>query len=371
MRRHGFFLKLAGAIGIVTAPASVTPVAAASDGPSGDLKEARSSYRKAVSSARKRLLQAINVRIRAAGAEGNLGRANRLIDAREALKETGQAPRAGAVAAASRRYRKTVARQNKKLIKAYRRAIQKAARSGAIDRADHLQATLDRLIRSTRSQRKESDALAAFSKHRGTVYDVAFLPGDSVASVGADRTIRIWKAKTATPVKTLRGHGAAVRDIAVSPHGRFLATVAHDRSARLWDVEDGKPLRRWRFPRKLAEVVFSSEGHYLAVGGFHGITRVIDLRTGKKVSTWAGKSGGWYVAAAPNDRLLATAGGGRKLGTAVRLWSVAKARRVGRLTGHPDVPAGLAFLSDPLRLISGDISGNVRIWNVKAGEVAG
>ncbi len=71
--------------------------------------------------------------------------------------------------------------------------------------------------------------------HGGGVLGLAFSPdGLTLASVGRDRTVRLWDPFTAQELLTLRGHEAPVRGVAFSRDGTILATGSDDGAIRLW-----------------------------------------------------------------------------------------------------------------------------------------
>jgi eukaryotic-like serine/threonine-protein kinase len=57
---------------------------------------------------------------------------------------------------------------------------------------------------------------------------------DSLASAGADKTVRLWDPVTAQELLTLKGHKARVRTAASSPDGTFLASGSEDGIIRMW-----------------------------------------------------------------------------------------------------------------------------------------
>lgn len=57
--------------------------------------------------------------------------------------------------------------------------------------------------------------------------------GDYIATSGKDNAIHIWQTD-GTFVRTVRGHTAVVRDVALGPDGTFAASASDDGSAKLW-----------------------------------------------------------------------------------------------------------------------------------------
>lgn len=88
--------------------------------------------------------------------------------------------------------------------------------------------------------------LKTLKGHTAAVWGVAFSPippspplkrgvGGIVASGSVDNTIKLWKLD-GTELTTLRGHTAAIREIAISPDGTILASGGDDNTLILWNL---------------------------------------------------------------------------------------------------------------------------------------
>jgi WD40 repeat protein/poly(3-hydroxybutyrate) depolymerase len=203
--------------------------------------------------------------------------------------------------------------------------------------------------------------------HTGTIHSIAFSPdGKLVASRSDDGTIRLWNAVTGASVRELaRDMKAPVSDVAFSADGKLLATGDEDGSVRLWDVATGEkqsPLR-WH-TQSVSSVAFSPDGRFLASAGSQDRkVHVTDLRTFRRVQT-LGPSGAagtvMKVAFAGAGRTLAYGGGD---GT-IRLWDLVEKKET-VLTRAPSALAGLAV--DPTgRFVAATGGGAVWFWNKSA-----
>ena len=79
--------------------------------------------------------------------------------------------------------------------------------------------------------------LAVLEGHAGWVRTVTVTPDSSrIVSTSADRTARIWDARTGAELEVLAGHTDRVFGVAGTPDGRRIVSGAGDNTVRIWDV---------------------------------------------------------------------------------------------------------------------------------------
>jgi RNA polymerase sigma factor (sigma-70 family) len=144
--------------------------------------------------------------------------------------------------------------------------------------------------------------------HQGGVLAVVFLPdGKTLASVGGDRTLRLWEAATGRPVRMhpLPG-GTTDASSGFAPDGSTLNWRDGKRIAQL-DVATGKPLRAADFPEEVYYFAPSPDGKLLAAWGRDQTLRLVDRATGKVVRELSKKREVVvsHLAFAPDSRTLA------------------------------------------------------------------
>ena len=105
---------------------------------------------------------------------------------------------------------------------------------------------------------------------------LAFSPdGATLATAGADHTIRFWNVADGKPGRILRGHGDKVCALAFHPDGSRLASASHDTTVRIWDTATGELLLRILAHDKWAtSVAFSADGATLASASYDTTAKV-------------------------------------------------------------------------------------------------
>jgi WD40 repeat protein len=195
---------------------------------------------------------------------------------------------------------------------------------------------------------------------------VAFGPdGTTVATGGADGTVRLWAAATGQEIGSpMSSDAKSVDAVAFSPGGTLVAAASTDGNVQLWNTASQQVAGPALVPNgaEVDALAFSPDGKLLATGSPNGTARLWDVGTASQAG--AVMATGGAVSAlmfGPGGTTLATA----ESDGATELWDVATQAQTGAaltVQGSAGVSA-LAFSPGADALATGDGNGSIRLWN--------
>jgi WD40 repeat protein len=173
---------------------------------------------------------------------------------------------------------------------------------------------------------KDGSLIREIKKHTDWVYNIEYSP-DGVLLATGDRNggLFVWESHTGREYFSLRGHTAAVTGLSWRMDSNVLASMSEDTTLRLWEMENGNPIKTW---------------------GAHG-------------------AGGESVQYTHDNRLVSC---GRD--RVVKVWDQNGAQQRA-FEVLPDVAVRCCFTHDGARVVAGDWTGGVPVWDAKDGKAVG
>ncbi|UXX79972.1 caspase family protein [Reichenbachiella carrageenanivorans] len=122
--------------------------------------------------------------------------------------------------------------------------------------------------------------------HRAAVRTVAYTPdGKFLATGSRDNSIKLWQIATGREIRTFLGHLSSVNAIAFDPTGQWMASGSSDESIIIWNVATGQvKIKIKGHNNRVSSLAFNTDGTQLASGGWDRQAYVWDVATGEKIT---------------------------------------------------------------------------------------
>jgi WD40 repeat protein len=220
----------------------------------------------------------------------------------------------------------------------------------------------------------------ALAGHTGAVNCLAVSSSGRFAlSGGDDRRVRLWNLGEKIGVKDFRKKVLAPGDeefefygVAFSERSQRAVAAGNGNRVIVWDLGTGEEKEAEREKLGLTEVLslaVTRDGGRALLGGAGGALLLRELAKGGREESYPGHRGDVLaVAFFPDERRFVSAGGGPEetRDYALRVWTVGDSTpRV--LRGHADRVGCVAVSPDGRRILSGDASGALRLWDADTG----
>ncbi|MFZ4985093.1 MAG: protein kinase domain-containing protein [Blastocatellia bacterium] len=199
--------------------------------------------------------------------------------------------------------------------------------------------------------------------HGSFVHMVLYSPdGRSIATAGFDSEVRIHNTIPDTmpgaTVPPLR-HNGEVTSIVFTPDGREIVTAGVDGDARSWDLRSGKQTRRlFTSSKTIWSLAITPDGRHLGIIGDDPVPQIIDLGSGKVTALEAIRGGGRDLLFSQDGRRVFVANSRQS----ISIIDSATSREVLQLKEFNGNISSLALSTDGKLLVSGDLTGAVRIF---------
>ncbi|QDT99342.1 c-type cytochrome domain-containing protein [Gimesia aquarii] len=163
-------------------------------------------------------------------------------------------------------------------------------------------------------------------KHTDWMTSLAFSP-DSVLLCSGDRNggAFVWEAATGSEYLTLKGHKGGITGISWRSDSNIVATSSEDQSVKLWELENGGNVKSWNAHNPgTSSIEFARDGRIVTCG---------------------------------RDRVT-------------KIWDQA-GKQLRALPAFADLAVSVTICDESNRVIAGDWTGKIKVWNAADGKEAG
>jgi len=210
--------------------------------------------------------------------------------------------------------------------------------------------------------------------HRAAVKSVAYSPdGKYIATGSRDNSVKLWEVATGRELRTFLGHLSTVNAIDFDPTGKLMATGSSDKQIIIWEVVTGSEMLRISGHQKsVTSVDFSTDGKQLASGGTENEAYVWDVDTGVKTAEFKvyAPQVGIQVSFSKDSKTLIT---GNDNGM-IKLFDLVKKEVTDTLRNISSsscggCPSYIQLNKNGDQLLSASDRGPVTLWNLKTGKI--
>ena len=207
------------------------------------------------------------------------------------------------------------------------------------------------------------ELLQSIKSDQGEVNSIAFSPdGQALASAGDDGSVCLWRISDGARLDRFTAHDGMAFGVEFTPDAKRLVTCGTDKLVHVW--KDGqKEFTHRDHTSRVEAIAVSPNGRWLASVGKDQTLVVRGLRTGELHLRWDEAHGTLSsVDFSPDSKTVAIteASGVTKW---LRLFDLdSKSAILSR--EHPDGIRSVAFSPDGHRVLTTDNAGTARIWNV-------
>jgi WD40 repeat protein len=204
--------------------------------------------------------------------------------------------------------------------------------------------------------------------HIGPVRQVLVTPDSArIMSVGDDKHLRIWDAKTAKEQKSIPVGDGAIVGLSMTSDGSKVATMSADKTAKVWTVADGKAVASIPLPGPGQAIAISPNASRLAVAFTDGAAnklRVYDTATGRDLQSLPDPAGPVRSLFFLADNRTLVVGGDDK---AVTVHDVAV---TAAFPVHPGGAVAIALNPGAPQALTAGADKTVKLWDLATGKEA-
>jgi len=215
--------------------------------------------------------------------------------------------------------------------------------------------------------------LATLPGHAEAIRAIAFSrDGKYLAAAGGLPArwgeVKIWDVDARKDQRTIKGHYDCIYAVAFSPDGKSVATSSYDKLIKLWDVDTGKEIRTFKdHIDAVYALAFTPDGKRLVSGAADRTVKVWDVATGARLYTLSEPQDGLNAIALDPSGQHVAAGG---LDKTIRVWSLGpkSGTLINSLIAHEDAILQLAYSPDGKLLVSSAADKTMKVF--KAGDLS-
>ena len=188
-----------------------------------------------------------------------------------------------------------------------------------------------------------------------------------VAIGGTTKLIKVFDLATNEILYKIKKHSEWVTQVAFSPDGILLATADRNGGLYVWEAKTGNPFYSLTgHKQEITSLSWRADGNVLLSASEEGAVRTWEMINGKQVKTWNAHGDGTLSAHYAQNGNIVTSGRDK----VVKFWD-GNGKALRSITGFSDIVMEARLSHDGSKIIAGDWSGIVGVWNSADGKKLG
>src|SRR5258706_5412289 len=193
-------------------------------------------------------------------------------------------------------------------------------------------------------------------------------PDQSQVALGTPlRSLKIYNTSDGSVEQSIKKHTDWVQAVAYSPNGRFLASGDRAGGLWVWEAKTARELYNCAGHKEgVTDACFRGDSNILASASQDGTIKLWNMSDGTMAKTIQAHAGGVLGVAFTHDGRLGSCGRDRQ----GKMWGP-DGSPLKSFEPFDDIALRATFSYDGNRVVAGDYTGAIRVWNVGDGKRAG
>lgn len=188
-----------------------------------------------------------------------------------------------------------------------------------------------------------------------------------IALGGPRKVVRVYSTQTGELVYELRKHTDWITSLEFSPDGVLLATGDRNGGLFVWESFTGRLYATLDgHTARVSDVSWRSDSNILASGSEDASVKLWEMENGKNVKSWNAHGGGTASVEFARDGRVVTCGRDR----VTKVWDQTGKQLVA-CPALPDLALAVTICDETNRVVAGDYTGAVQVWNAADAAVIG
>ena len=206
----------------------------------------------------------------------------------------------------------------------------------------------------------------------GEEYD-AILTADlsadlSLLAIGStSKLVKVYDVASNELLYEIKKHSEWITQVAFSPDGILLATADRNGGLHIWEAETGNPFYTLDGHKEgITDLSWRADSNILVSASEEGAVRTWEMINGKQTKTWNAHPDGTLSADFDPKGRIVTSGRDKM----VKLWQ-GDGKAISTINDFKDIVLEVCYSHDGSRVIAGDWTGQVSVWNSSDGKKIG